>query len=383
MQDTLTILERLCAFDTTSHKSNQDCVEYCRHLLVSAGFDITVLPNADGTKANLHAVAGHKDGPALVLAGHTDVVPVDGQNWSTDPFKLTQRDGNLFARGTTDMKGFVAVALSVATNLNLDALGLSLHLVLTHDEETGCFGARDISDYLRSVIPAESFCMVGEPTDLRPVVAHKGIIGLRATVNGSEGHAATIATKTNAIHYASDLVQYLMQQEQVYAAKPAQDGYDTPYSTIQVGLIRGGQARNMIAKQCTLEFEFRHLPDNPSKSFMTNLETFLSTDLRPGLNRNDDEASIQIEILSHVPAFKAREPSGFLPVLQADPRAAKVKFWDGVTEAGYYQNAGLDTVVCGPGSISQAHQPDEYVSEKDLHECEDFLHRLISRLGAT
>lgn len=378
MQDTLTILERLCAFDTTSHKSNLDCIEYCRQLLVSAGFDVTVLPNADGTKANLHAVAGPKDGPALVLAGHTDVVPVDGQNWSTDPFKLTQRDGSLFARGTTDMKGFVATALSVATNLNLHALGRSLHLVLTYDEETGCFGARDISDYLRSAIPAESFCMVGEPTDLQPIVAHKGIMGLRATVTGSEGHAATIATKSNAIHFAADLIQYLLQQAQNYAAKPCKNDYVTPFSTIQVGLINGGQARNMIAKQCDLEFEFRHLPDDSSSEFRNKLEAFLSSNLRPRLIRTDENASIQIKTLSHVPAFRANGTSDFLNALKANLGSDNIGFWDGVTEAGYYKDAGLDTIVCGPGTISQAHQPNECVSVSALKECEDLLQHMAA-----
>ncbi len=382
MQNTLAILDRLCAFDTTSHKSNLECIDYCRELLVAAGFDVNLLPNADGTKANLHAAAGPKDGPVLVLAGHTDVVPVDGQEWSTDPFKLTQRDGNLIARGTTDMKGFVAVALSVATSLNLQKLGVSVHLVLTHDEETGCFGARDISDYLRSALPAGSFCMVGEPTDLQPIVAHRGIMGLRATVIGSEGHAATIATKSNAIHFASDLVQHLLQQAQIYAAKPSKNDYVAPFSTIQVGLINGGQARNMIAKRCDLEFEFRHLPDDSSSGFRSELEAFLSSNLRPRLIRNDENASIQIETLSHVPAFRANGTSNFVNALKANLGSDNIGFWDGVTEAGYYKDAGLDTIVCGPGTISQAHQPNECISVSALNECEDLLICLVSHLAA-
>ena len=380
MHNTLTILDRLCAFDTTSHKSNLDCIEYCRQLLASAGFDVAILPNPEGTKANLHAVAGPKDGAALVLAGHTDVVPVEGQQWSTDPFRLTQRDGKLFARGTTDMKGFVAVALSVATTLDMRAHDVSLHLILTYDEETGCFGARDISDYIRSTIPAGSFCMVGEPTDLQPIVAHKGIMGLQAVVTGSEGHAATIATKTNAIHFASDLVQYLLRRAQAYAAKPSEDDYSTPFSTIQVGLINGGQARNMIAKHCDLEFEFRHIPDDSCIEFRSDLEAFLLSNLRPRLISNDESASIKIETLSHVPAFKANEKSNFLNVLKENLVLDRIGFWYGVTEAGYYKDAGLDTIVCGPGTISQAHQPNECISARAWRECEDFLTRLIVNL---
>ncbi len=382
MQDTLTILDRLSAFDTTSHKSNLECIDYCRHLLGEAGFEVIQLPNADGTKANLHAFAGPKDGPVLVLAGHTDVVPVEGQDWSTDPFKLTQRGSNLIARGTSDMKGFVAVALSVATKLDLSALGISLHLILTYDEETGCFGARDISDYLRSAIPAGSFCMVGEPTDLQPIVAHKGIVGLRATITGSEGHAASIATKSNAIHFASELVQYLLQQARVYAADPSKNDYVTRFSTIQVGLINGGQARNMIAKRCDLEFEFRHLPEDSSARFLERLEAFLFSSLRPRLIDNDRNASVQIETLSHVPAFRANENSDFFNVLRADLGSNNFGFWDGVTEAGYYKDAGLDTIVCGPGTISQAHQPNESISARALQECEDFLTRLTVNLTA-
>ncbi|WP_299778310.1 acetylornithine deacetylase [uncultured Roseobacter sp.] len=373
MQDTLTILERLCAFDTTSHKTNLECIEYCRQLLSSAGFDVTILPNAEGSKANLHAVTGPKERPALVLAGHTDVVPVGGQQWTSDPFKLTQKDGKLFARGAVDMKGFLAVALSLATTWATEARDRSLHLVLTYDEETGCFGAREISGYLRKVIPANSICIVGEPTDMRPIVAHKGILGLRATVEGSEGHAATIATKSNAIHFASELVQYLLGKSQYYSAMSSKNTYATPKSTIQVGLIHGGQARNMIAKRCELEFEFRHLPEDSSDVFLTELNAFMTSDLLPRMTGNQEDASIQIETLSNVPAFRVTENSECLRVLKERLGPVEIGCWDGVTEAGYYADAGLDTIICGPGSISQAHQPNEYIAARALEDCSKLL----------
>ena len=377
MQDTLTILERLCEFDTTSHNSNLECIEYCRQLLTSAGFDVTILPNADGSKANLHAAIGPKERSALVLAGHTDVVPIEGQNWLSNPFKLTQKDGKLFARGAVDMKGFLAVALSLATTLDVQAFGRPLHLVLTYDEETGCFGAREISRYLRKVVPGDSLCIVGEPTDMRPIVAHKGILGLRATVEGSEGHAATIANKSNAIHFASELVQYLLGQSHYYSARSSKNTYVTPYSTIQVGLMHGGQARNMIAKRCELEFEFRHLPEDSNDVFLSELNAFVASVLLPRMTGRQEDASIQIETLSHVPAFKATENSDCLGVLKEHLEPVDIGCWDGVTEAGYYADAGLDTIVCGPGSISQAHQPNEFISVRALKDCSELLRCLV------
>jgi len=318
----------------------------------------------------------------MVLAGHTDVVPVEGQQWSSDPFKLTQKDGKLFARGAVDMKGFLAAALSLATTLDLRALDRPLHLVLTYDEETGCFGARDISDYLRRAIPANGLCIVGEPTDMRPIVAHKGILGLRATVEGSEGHAATIANKSNAIHFASELVQYLLGQSQYYSARSSKNTYVTPYSTLQVGLINGGQARNMIARRCDLEFEFRHVPEDSSDVFLAELSAFVTSDLLPKLAENQKNASIRIETLSHVPAFVAAGNSACLRVLKEHLGPVDTGCWDGVTEAGYYLDAGLDTIVCGPGSISQAHQPNEYITMRALEAYQAFLARLSSVVAA-
>lgn len=380
MHKTLTILERLCAFDTTSHKSNLECIGYCSALLTEAGFEVRTLPNAEGTKTNLHAIAGPKDRQALVLAGHTDVVPVVGQEWATDPFRLTQAGERLTARGAADMKGFLATVLSVATTLDHETLRAQLHLILTYDEETGCFGARDICDYLRAAIPARSFCLVGEPTDLQPIVAHKGVKGFRATITGSEGHAATIASKTNAIHFASDLVQYLLRQAEDYSAHLSGGDYVTPYSTIQVGLINGGLARNMIAKQCEMDFEFRYVPEDSADAFSAGLETFLQSNLRPRLTENNEQASADIQTLSHVPAFKSDVPGNFLEILCAVLQSSSCGCWDGVTEAGYYLNAGLDAIVCGPGSILQAHQPNECVSVSALKECEDFLYRLVSNV---
>ena len=378
MQETLAILERLCSFDTTSSKPNLECIEYCRQLMITAGFEVVVLPNGDGTKANLHAFAGPPDKPAWVFAGHTDVVPVDGQHWTSDPFKLKRNGSRLQARGAVDMKGFLAVAISLATSLEKHSLDTQIHIVLTYDEEIGCFGARDVSDYLAKAIPAQSLCVVGEPTDMCPIVAHKGILGVRATVEGSEGHAARIAAKSNAIHFASDLVQYLLQQSSHYALKPSRNSYVTPWSTIQVGLIKGGQARNMVAHVCDLEFEFRHIPEDSSDDFQSDLNAFIQNELEPRLLSNEPNASVVLETLSRVPAFNAEVNSQCLERLQQSLGGVGDGYWDGVTEAGYYALSGLDTIVCGPGSISQAHQPNEFVTVDALEECETILRGLVT-----
>ena len=271
---------------------------------------------------------------------------------------------------------------TIAIRRCLRSLGISLHVILTYDEETGCFGAEDICKYLRQAIPTGSFCLLGEPTQMRPIIAHKGIKGFRGTVNGSEGHAATIATKSNAIHFASDLVQYLLQKATDYSTNPSTGNYLTPYSTVQVGLINGGQARNMIAKQCELEFEFRHVPEDSSDQFMTELETYLSSKLIPKLIEKDESAAVRIDILSDVPAFKAVEEGRFINVLKSSLGSPDVGYWDGVTEAGYYSMCGLDTIVCGPGSIEQAHQPNEYILLEELRMCEVLLPRLITQMEA-
>ena len=215
---TLDILERLCAFDTTSHKSNLDCIEYCREFLLSLGFSVSILPNKKGDKENLHAVLGDVNKRGIVFAGHTDVVPVEGQTWNSNPFQLKIEQDKLIGRGVVDMKGFLAVILSQVSMLEPSTLKMPVHILMTYDEESGCFGARDFQDHIMNYLVPGSFCLVGEPTDVVPVVAHKGIKGFRCNILASEGHAAQVAKKSNAIHFASELIAYLLQQQDFYAS---------------------------------------------------------------------------------------------------------------------------------------------------------------------
>ncbi|MEI4484897.1 acetylornithine deacetylase [Frigidibacter sp. MR17.14] len=377
----LAILERLCAFKTISDRSNLELIGYCEQLLRDAGYAVTVLPDATGTKANLHAVKGDPVRPGLVLAGHTDVVPVEGQSWSGDPFRLLRDGDSLRARGVTDMKGFVAAALTFALEAEIVAADAPLHLVLTYDEETGCFGARDIVPYLRANLPAGSLCLLGEPTGLAPVIAHKGILGLRTEITGSDGHAARIRFGANAIHFAGELIGHLRSEGDRYAERSVPGGYASPHSTIQVGVIAGGVARNMIANSCRLDYEFRSVPEDDPDAFLARLGDLLQNDILPRMLRNEPAAGIETEVRSRVPAFRGASDGPFLQAVRRCFRDADPVAWDGVTEAGYYAQAGLEVIICGPGDITQPHRADERASLAALIACMEGLDRLLLALG--
>lgn len=378
----LNILERLCSFEPVSDRCNLDLIHYCKEILESCGFSVNILPDASGTKANLHASRGEADKPGLVFAGHTDVVPVQGQSWQGDPFQVRLQNGFVIGRGVVDMLGYVATVLSAMSRPETIQSNAPVHVLLTHDEETGCFGARDMQGYLSQSIPKGSMCLLGEPTDMVPVVAHKGILGLETTIFGSHGHAAQIQQSSNAIHFAADLVAYLKDQGAQYAAERHSGSYVTPHSTVQVGLIKGGAARNMIADTCRLEYEFRHLPQNSAEIFAQNLDTFIAEVLHPRIAVNEPNSSVETRTLSKVPAFQAKGDGEFLKNLHAVLGHSTTEEWDGVTEAGLYAQCGLETVVCGPGSLSQAHQPNEQIALKDLLGCERCLVELIAVLHA-
>ena len=376
----LLILERLCSFNTISNRSNLELVAYCRDLLKDAGFTLEILPDESGQKANLHAVKGNPELPGLMLAGHTDVVPVEGQDWDSEPFELVREGDILRARGVTDMKGFVAAALTFATTADIGPEDRPLHIVLTYDEETGCFGARDIVPYLQKAIPQGTVCLLGEPTGLKPVVGHKGILGQETIFHGSDGHASRIRFGSNAIHFAGDLITYLKKEAENYATQTVTGGYATPHSTIQIGVISGGIARNMIANKCRLEYEFRNVPESSSKLFLNRLNDFLNQTLLPDFRQNEEAASITTKILSAVPSFRGKYEGRFLSAVQSSFLNEEPREWDGVTEAGYYVEAGMDVIVCGPGDITQPHKPNESASLIALMHCIDGLKKLMKNL---
>lgn len=378
------LLTRLVAFDTTSRLSNLDLIDWVADYLSGFGIESRLTYNDDKRKANLFARIGPEDQPAVVLSGHTDVVPVDGQAWDTNPFTLTERDGKLYARGSCDMKGFIACALAlVPETVALAKAGKLLRplgLAFSFDEEVGCLGVQTmIADLKASGIPI-SGCIVGEPTDMKPVIAHKGIAHYQCRVIGREAHSSLTPYGVNAIEYAARLIAHLRLLADTESAFGHRNAlYDVPFTTLQTGLIKGGIAANIVPRDCEFVFECRWLPgDNPER-FLQLLFDQVAT-LKTEMREVAPEADIVIEPLVFCPAFEALPDS---EVMRAATHLCGCHEGSGVaysTEAGFFLEAGIPAVVCGPGSIKQAHKPNEFIEISQLYECDAWLRKLLLTL---
>lgn len=365
------ILARLIGFPTVSADSNLALIDYAEKLLRGHGYDTARFPNEDGDKANLLARIGPEVAGGIALAGHTDVVPVSGQDWRTDPFELVARDGELFGRGTADMKGFIAIALAAALEVDAARLRKPLQLILTYDEEVGCLGAMALRDELAGLADKPRLVLIGEPTDMQLVTAHKGIQNIRTTIRGKPGHSSRPAAGASAIVCAAKFI------EGIDAALPegTDDDFDPPGATFNVGRIRGGEAVNIIPERCELRWEFRHLPGQDPAGVHAALEQ-LSGRLRseiPGI-------SIDTELVAGVPGLLPGDNRGRASELRAylaptGPEISAVPF---VTEGGIFQQAGIPAVICGPGRLDQAHQPNERVSVHSMNAYRDFLGQAIA-----
>ncbi|MGI9507419.1 MAG: M20/M25/M40 family metallo-hydrolase, partial [Geminicoccaceae bacterium] len=270
---TLDILEKLVAFPTVSRDSNLELIGFARNFLMACGAECVLVHNETGNKANLYATLGPMDRPGVMLSGHTDVVPVDGQNWRTDPFLPERRDGRIYGRGTTDMKGFLASALHAAELASTRSLQTPLHLALSYDEEIGCLGVRRLIDMLAAAPVRPAFCIVGEPTLMAVATGHKGKMGLHATCIGREGHSALAPLAMNAIHLATDFIGAIRGKQADIEENGARDGdYDVPYTTLHVGKIDGGVALNIVPNRCELDFEIRHLAEDDPAAILSDLQ---------------------------------------------------------------------------------------------------------------
>lgn len=376
------LLERLIAFPTVSADSNLDLIDWIRAYLAKQGVDAHLTFDDSGRKANLFATIGEGDG-GMVLSGHTDVVPVAGQNWSADPFKATMRDDRIYGRGTCDMKGFIAVVLSLVPEMRHTPSRQPVHLAFSYDEEIGCLGARRlIADVVsRDVHPRG--CIVGEPTGMRVIVGHKGAGMYAFSVAGRAVHSSLAPSGVNAIEYATRIILRFREiAERLRAHEVRQHGYDVPYSTIQVNRIGGGIAGNIVADHCDFTVDIRHLPCTNRAQLVAEVDRYIEADLLPEMQAVAPEAAVTWRETGNVPGF---EISVDAPLVRAVRRSNSVDASCGQvafgSEAGLYQHAGIPTLICGPGSIEQAHKPDEFVALDQLERCERMLRDVLGTNG--
>jgi acetylornithine deacetylase len=376
-----TMIERLISFNTVSRDSNLGLIEWVRDYLLRLGATTRLTHDATGKKANLFATLGDSNKPGLILSGHTDVVPVDGQNWESDPFVATERDGKLYARGSADMKGFIGIALTQAPKfiaaLNANRLDAPLHYALSYDEEVGCLGVRGLIRDLEENGIRPAGCVVGEPTSMQPIIAHKGTHRFRCSVHGREAHSSYVTHGVNAIEYAARLVVFIRQIADRLAQIEKRDyGFSVPYSTLSTGLIQGGIAANVVPKDCVFHFDMRTLPQASPDALYQEIRSYAET-LAAEMRRVDANAGIDLQWMSQTVGLAAAETDAIVQWAMQVSRNASVGKVSYGTEAGLFQKMGVPTVICGPGDIAEAHRPNEFVALDQLAQCERFMDRIL------
>ncbi|RYF61654.1 MAG: acetylornithine deacetylase [Comamonadaceae bacterium] len=374
-------VQRLVRFDTTSFQSNLGLIETVRDHLQGKGIASTLTYEATGRKANLFATLPAADGNTqggIVLSGHTDVVPVKGQDWESPPFEPTVREGKLYGRGTCDMKGFIGVALALLPEMQATRLKEPIHFAFSCDEELGCVGAPYMLADLKARGITASGCIVGEPTDMRVIVAHKGINAYRCRVHGHAAHSSLTPQGLNAIEYAARLICFMRDEADRFRREgPFDADFDVPFSTLQTSIIQGGIAVNTVPADCEFSFEYRNLPTVDTAPIIGRIKDFAQNTLLPMMKSEHAGAAIDFELLASAPTLDASEQAAItqlVRLLTQDRATRKVAYG---TEAGLFQQMGIPSVLCGPGNIEQAHKANEYVTLEQLALCEDFVRKLI------
>jgi acetylornithine deacetylase len=377
----LPLVGRLVGFNTVSVLPNMALIEAVRDYLAGHGIAARIVPNADGTKANLFATVGPDVPGGVALSGHTDVVPVEGQDWSSDPFAATRRGDRLYGRGTADMKGFIAVALALVPEFKKRRLKRPIHFCFSYDEEITCLGVVSLLKLLGRELPKPALAIIGEPTSMRVVNAHKGVSAQATTIVGRDGHSSAPHKLANAITYMGRFIAFLdrlaeeLREEGDRNAIPGLD-FDPPWTTMNLGAIHGGTAMNIVARECRLMWEFRPLPGVDAEAIYGRAQRFLDETLRPALLAQAPEGSIKTERVAVVPALRPEKsgPAEALALQLTGLNAAVTAAFG--SEAGHFQDAGISAVMCGPGDIAQAHKPDEFIAVDQLAQCERFLLKL-------
>lgn len=377
------LLADLIAFDTTSRLSNLALIDHVRAYLAGLGVESELLFNHDRSKANLYARIGPSGPGGVMLSGHSDVVPVDGQPWTLPAFELTEREDRLYGRGTADMKGYIACVLAAVPAFLARPLRLPLHIALSYDEEVGCLGVRSLVERLRASPERPAICIIGEPTAMRPVLGHKGKLAMRCEVHGAACHSAYAPQGVNAIEYAARLIGRLGEIGTRLAAPERHDlRFDPPFSTVQTGVIQGGRALNIVPAECRFDFEMRALPADDPQRVAAELRDYAERELLPRMRAVSATSDIRFSELSSYPGLltgPASEAARLLTLLCGHEDFSTVAFG---TEGGLFDEAGIATVICGPGSMDQGHKPDEYVSLDQLAQCDALLARLVEWMQA-
>ncbi|WP_434558976.1 acetylornithine deacetylase [Pseudomonas sp. R1-6] len=376
------LLAELVGFATVSRDSNLALIEFVRDYLHGLGVTSELIYNTERTKANLLASIGPSVPGGVVLSGHTDVVPVDGQAWTAEPFRLSERDGKLFGRGTADMKGYLASVLAAVPTFLSSPLKRPVHLAFSYDEEIGCLGVRGLLEVLPQRVPQPALCLIGEPTELRPVLGHKGKLAMRCHVKGAPCHSAYAPYGVNAIEQAARLIGHLGEIGAELAEPSRHDPrFDPAYSTVQVGVIQGGTALNIVPADCRFDFEVRALPDFAPQAVVEQLRDYAEQTLLPRMQAVNADTAIRFEPLSAYPGLATSPHSAaarLVARLCGNDDFGTVAFG---TEGGLFHQAGIPTVVCGPGSMDQGHKPDEYVSVEQMAACDRLMDRLAVYLS--
>lgn len=381
MSNSRDLLASLVAFDTTSRESNLQLIEFVRDYLARLDVPCDLIFNADRSKANLFATLGPDDRPGIVLSGHTDVVPVDGQPWTVTPFELTEKDGKLYGRGTADMKGYIACVLAAVPKLLAAPLRMPVHIALSYDEEVGCLGVRSLLTELEQRPHKPLLCIIGEPTELKPVLGHKSKLAMRCDVHGAACHSAYAPQGVNAIEYAAQLIGELGRIGLRLRAPDLQDRrFDPPFTTVQTGVISGGKALNIVPADCRFDFEVRALPAQDPREVTEQLERFAEQEVLPKMLAVDAGSAIRFSELSAYPGLATDAQSQAAQLIAQFCGSSEFTTVAFGTEGGLFDAIGIATVICGPGSMNQGHKPDEFVSLEQLDACDAMLDRIARDL---
>lgn len=376
--DAAQILATLVAFDTVSDRSNLALIDWIEDFARRHGASVTRVPDESGVKAGLWISLGPADRPGYVLSGHSDVVPTDGQPWSSDPFRLREEAGRLYGRGTSDMKGFLAVCLALLPEMAAADLAVPLHLAISYDEEVGCLGVRPLIARMATLFPAPLGCFVGEPTGMEVVLGHKGKSAARVIFTGRACHSSLAPDGVNAVEYAARFIEHVRLMAEGLARDGARDGlYDVPHTTALSSVVRGGSALNIVPDTCSVDFEVRAIGADDAGALAAGAVAHAETVLAPLMRAVDPACGITVEPLIDYPGLETDPEAGIATLakrLAGRNAHAKVSYG---TEAGLFDAAGVPSVVIGPGSIARAHRADEYVTRDELDACTGFLRRLI------